>query len=250
MGGKCPHGHHWDALIKTCMSCHLVCQQKHAPSKCTSYCESAQCKTLPGHHYDRLLQTCVSCTKICGRHPAECAPHCETPQTPVKTIKPTALTDLEGSTIVLYSLLALCAVLLVSSLSIAFTVFLRKCRAKPSNLGAKEANPKQKREVQPGKESGLPGGQLWQSSTDLTSSSRPIDRETDDPSPTETCVCVHCFPDLKATGLSNDRPLRAPTAYYQQTVLHRAQTQNGGAVWTGGPGGSSNGMGTTHTLSA
>lgn len=59
-----------------------------------------------------------------------------------------------------------------------------------------------------------------------TSSSRPTDREpSDDSSPTETCVCVHCFPDLKALGQGHDSPLRAPFTFYQQAVLHKAQVQ-------------------------
>lgn len=55
----------------------------------------------------------------------------------------------------------------------------------------------------------------------------PTNREpSDDATPTETCVCVHCFPDLKALGQGNDKPLREPFSFYQQTVLHQAQIQN------------------------
>lgn len=63
----------------------------------------------------------------------------------------------------------------------------------------------------------------------VTNSSRPAEREpSDDSSPTETCVCVHCFPDLKPAGQGNDGALRAPMA-----VPHRAQVQNGGPLWSG-----------------
>lgn len=53
---------------------------------------------------------------------------------------------------------------------------------------------------------------------------------SDDSSPTETCACVHCFPDLKALSQGHDRPLRAPSSPYPYPVLHRAHVQNGGPV--------------------
>lgn len=53
---------------------------------------------------------------------------------------------------------------------------------------------------------------------------------SDDSSPTETCVCVHCFPDLKALSQGHDRPLRAPFPLYPHPVLHRGHVQNGGPV--------------------
>lgn len=73
-------------------------------------------------------------------------------------------------------------------------------------------------------------------STDfVTKSSLPTDREpSNDSSPTETCVCVHCFPDLKALGQGHDRPPKAPLSFYPQAVLHRAQIQNGEPLWTEG----------------
>lgn len=73
-------------------------------------------------------------------------------------------------------------------------------------------------------------------STDfVTKLSHPTAREaSDDSSPTETCMCVHCFPDLKALGQGNDRPPRAPFSFYPQAVLHRAQVQKGEPVWTEG----------------
>lgn len=67
----------------------------------------------------------------------------------------------------------------------------------------------------------------------VTNLSRPTDREpSDDSSPTETCVCVHCFPDLKALGQGHDSPLRAPFTFYQQAVLQKAQIQKEAALWT------------------
>lgn len=69
----------------------------------------------------------------------------------------------------------------------------------------------------------------------VTNLSHPTDHEpSDDSSPTETCVCVHCFPDLKALGQGNDRPPKAPFSFYPQPVLHRAQIQKGGPHQTEG----------------
>ncbi|KAA8581069.1 tumor necrosis factor receptor superfamily member 13B [Etheostoma spectabile] len=246
MGGGCHGGHYCDALLKKCIGCQMQCKQPHIIPKCTSYCESAHCKALLGHYYDALLKTCVRCTKICGSHPAECSQHCQkvsfpsTPQapTPHMTTKKllvevpshvpnsrgtSGLTALEDSTILFYSLLALCMLLLFSSLSLASAVLLRRARAKTSKPGPKEANYNLESVVQQGQEVGRPG----QGSKDFVpDSNRTRDREpSNDSLPTETCVCVHCFPDLKGLGQGNDRPPRAPFSFYQQPVLHR------GPVW-------------------
>eukprot|EP00064_Thunnus_orientalis_P015004 superscaffoldBa00002704_g15053 len=144
-------------------------------------------------------------------------------------------TALDDSTVLLYSLLAVCMVLLLSSLSLALAVFLRGARAKTTKQGPKAANHSQERVIQPGQEVGLLSGQLERSSKDfVTNSSRPTDRDPlEDSSPTETCVCVHCFPDLTALGQGNDRPLRAPYSFNQQAVPLQAQIQNGRPSCTG-----------------
>uniref|UniRef100_A0A4W6CUM1 TNFR-Cys domain-containing protein n=1 Tax=Lates calcarifer TaxID=8187 RepID=A0A4W6CUM1_LATCA len=218
MGGRCHEGWYWDALVKRCITCQQQCESPPIHARCTSYCESAQCKKLPGRHYDGLLKTCIICAEVCGRHPAECSQHCQSEGLPVPTLA------LEDPTVLLYSLLALCMVLLFSSLSLTLAVFLRGSRAKTSKPGPKEASQNQERLVQPGKEVRLPVGHLGQTSKDfVTSPSCPTDREpSEDTSPTETCVCVHCFPDLKALGQGNDRPPRAPFSFYQQAVLPTA----------------------------
>ncbi|KAG7226601.1 hypothetical protein INR49_003758 [Caranx melampygus] len=204
---------------------------------CLPALESAHCKALPGHYYDVLLKKCMRCTEICGKHPAECSQHCQMPSA------------LEDTTVLLYSLLAVCVVLLFSSLFLTLAVFLRGSRAKRSKAGPKTAYHNQESAVQPGEEVGLPGNHQRQSSkapacslpslsTDYITRSR-----SNDSSPTETCVCVHCFPDLKPLSQSNDRLLREP-------VLPRVQTQNGGGpLWTennhhasGGPKGGSSEM--------
>ncbi|XP_029312295.1 tumor necrosis factor receptor superfamily member 13B [Cottoperca gobio] len=221
MDGRCPAGQYWDALLKNCISCDQICKQKHIISRCTSHCESASCKALPGHYYDLLLKKCVRCAKVCGRHPAECSQLCHTPSPPVTTntllVEVTShVQNPRDSTVLLYSLLALCMMLLLSSLSLAFAVLLRGARAKSFNRGAKEANQHQESVGQRGQEVGRPG----------KSSEEP----SYDSSPTETCVCVYCFPDLKALGHGNNKPLREPL--YQQPDLQRAQIEKRGPVWT------------------
>lgn len=209
MEDSCADGQFWDPLTRLCINCRSVCEQERVYSRCISYCESAHCKTLPGHYYDVLLKKCMRCTEICGKHPAECSQHCQMPSA------------LEDSTILLYSLLALCVVLLFSSLFLTLAVFLRGSRTRSSKAGPKKAYHKQETTIQPGEEVGLPGNQLRQSPKDYVTRSR-----SNDSSPTETCVCIHCFPDLKPLSQSNDRLLREP-------VLPRVQTQNGGPLWTG-----------------
>ncbi|XP_044194499.1 tumor necrosis factor receptor superfamily member 13B [Thunnus albacares] len=264
MGGSCPEGEYEDALVKRCLPCHMVCHQSQINSKCNNYCVSARCKALPGRFYDMLLRKCVTCHEVCGGHPPECSPHCQSlssherttklpitsaPSRPVTTkkllIKLTShipnsrglevSTALDDSTVLLYSLLAVCMVLLLSSLSLALAVFLRGARAKTTKQGPKAANHSQERVIQPGQEVGLLSGQLERSSKDfVTNSSRPTDREPlEDSSPTETCVCVHCFPDLTALGQGNDRPLRAPYSFNQQAVPLQTQIQNGRPSCTG-----------------
>ncbi|XP_070847282.1 tumor necrosis factor receptor superfamily member 13B [Chaetodon trifascialis] len=240
-------GHYYDGLLKKCVGCDEVCGRH--PAECSQHCKmSAGCKAEPGHYYDGLLKKCVRCDEVCGRHPAECSQHCKTASPPPVTTKKLLVgvsshlsyskmsTAIEDSTILLYPLLAVCMLLLLLSLSLALVVFLRGSRAKLSKPGPKEANQNRDCVVQMGQEVGQSGCQPGHSSTDFaTTVSHPTDREaSDDSSPTETCVCVHCFPDLKALGHGNDRPLRAPFPLYPQAALHRDQIQNGGPAWTKG----------------
>ncbi|XP_059180619.1 tumor necrosis factor receptor superfamily member 13B [Centropristis striata] len=241
MGRSCHSGQYWDALLQQCFGCHTVCKHQPVISRCSSYCESAACKARPGHYFDVLLKRCVRCADVCGRHPADCSQHCQ--RTPPVTTKKLLVqvtshmqnsggisvpTALEDSTIVLYSLMALCIVLLFSSLSLAMAVLLRMARAKNSDSGPEEADHNMTNLVQPGQEVGGLGQNDF-----LTNSNGTTDREpSHDSSPTETCICVHCFPDMKAKDQGNDRPQRTPSSFYQQPFLHRALIQNGGPVWT------------------
>ncbi|XP_062299164.1 tumor necrosis factor receptor superfamily member 13B [Scomber scombrus] len=221
----CPEGEYRDPLVKSCMSCRAVCMKPQIIPRCNRYCESEHCKSQPGNYYDGLLKKCVRCSQVCGRHPAECFQLCQ------KNSKGFVVsTALEDPTIVLYSLLGLCMVLLLSSLSLALAVLIRGGKAKKSKQVPKAANHTQELLVQPGQEVGQQGFQPERRSKDcVPNSSLPTYREPlEDSSPTETCVCVHCFPDLTALSQSNDRPLRAPFSFYQQAVPQRPQVQKGG----------------------
>ncbi|KAL6094671.1 tnfrsf13b [Pungitius sinensis] len=232
MGERCRPGYYWDALIRECIGCQAVCEPPQVVARCASYCESARCKARGGHYYDMLLKKCVRCAEVCGGHPAECSQHCHSISTPTPRVTTKTLlvqggapAALEDSTIVLYSLLALSMMLLCTSLSLAFVVLMRRARAKTSDPGTKGAN-----QQQPGQNVGQPEGRP----KDLvTNSKATTDREPPyDPSPTETCACVHCFPDLKSLSHGNDRPPAGPFSFYQQAVLHQSAVSQRGPVWT------------------
>uniref|UniRef100_A0A3B5K825 TNFR-Cys domain-containing protein n=1 Tax=Takifugu rubripes TaxID=31033 RepID=A0A3B5K825_TAKRU len=204
MASECRSGQYWDILIKRCMHCDTECKRKPIIPRCKTYCQSAQCKAQPGHYYDGLLRKCLMCTEICGRHPAECWEHCRSEYQPSRSrltgrnAGQIVVTRLEEPTLLLYPLLAVSLVLLVSSLSLALVVFLKGSR----NSRSKEFN-----------------------------SDHPTSYDqSDDSSPTETCVCVHCFPDLKALSHGHDMSLRAPFSLYP--VFQRAQVKNGGPLQT------------------
>ncbi|XP_039643124.1 tumor necrosis factor receptor superfamily member 13B [Perca fluviatilis] len=229
MAGSCRGGQYWDGLLKGCIGCQTQCNKPHVIPKCTSYCESAHCKALLGHYYDRLLKICVRCAKICGSHPPECSQHCQkvslpstprAPTPPVTTKKLlvevtshvpnsrgiSGLTALEDSTILLYSLLGVCYSL---AYNLGNSLLSEKRKPQTNNTAGPQGQDVSRKRRQRSKDF-------------VTNSNRTRDREPSyDSIPTETCVCVHCFPDLKALGQGNDRPLRAPFSFYQQPFLHR-----------------------------
>ncbi|XP_056882152.1 tumor necrosis factor receptor superfamily member 13B isoform X1 [Takifugu flavidus] len=214
MASECRSGQYWDILIKRCMHCDTECKREPIMSRCKIYCQSAQCKAQPGHYYDGLLRKCLMCTEICGRHPAECWEHCRTDVITTTITSPVlesrVVTRLEEPTLLLYPLLAVSLVLLVSSLSLALVVFLKGSRNSRS------------------KECAVP---LCQEVSQPVNSDHPTSYDqSDDSSPTETCVCVHCFPDLKALSHGHDMSLRAPFSLYP--VFQRAQVKNGGPLQT------------------
>uniref|UniRef100_UPI003AAC5141 tumor necrosis factor receptor superfamily member 13B n=1 Tax=Centroberyx gerrardi TaxID=166262 RepID=UPI003AAC5141 len=240
MGGGCPEGEFLDSLVQQCVRCHMICQRPDKDARCIKYCVSAKCKELSGHYYDRLLLKCVSCAKICGRHPVECSQHCPTRPPPSTAVNPlvevTVRTptsrgrSVPDSAILIYSLLAVSVVLLLSSLCVAFAVFLRKARARTSRPGPAATKQAQEGAVKLGQEVGQHG---WSSKGFLTDSNICHPTEPAGNScPTETCVCVHCFPDLRAPNQGDERLLGPPFSFYQQAVLQRAKPQEGEPLWT------------------
>uniref|UniRef100_A0A3Q1GAY4 TNF receptor superfamily member 13B n=1 Tax=Acanthochromis polyacanthus TaxID=80966 RepID=A0A3Q1GAY4_9TELE len=230
MGGNCPEGQYLDNLLRRCMDCNRECGKPYLPPRCTSYCESALCKALPGQYYDLLLKKCIKCKEICGQHTPECSQHCQITSHVSISRRPTWLGD---HNILLYSLLGVCLILLLSSLSLALAVFLRGDKTKSSKPRPSEGTRrKPKCAVQQRQKFGLPS-KLPSLFTDYpTTSCCPTNRDpSDDSSPTETCICIHCFPDLKALGQCNNRPPRAPFTFNQEAVLQRAQIQKGGSLW-------------------
>ncbi|XP_057683061.1 tumor necrosis factor receptor superfamily member 13B [Corythoichthys intestinalis] len=216
MGAKCPAGEHWDRLIKKCLPCHLMCQQPPLIT-CTEYCALADCKTLPGHYYDELIRKCVRCADACGKHPAECFQYCHPPVTTKKLLievtpqLPNALQiPLEESTVLFYTLLALCIGLLLSSLSLALLVFLRRSRAemKPQRVVVKRGQGDVER-----------GGHPDHRSKHFMAHAVCASKPSGESRPTETCVCVQCYPEPSTS--------RMPLTYNQQPVFSTvSQMQN------------------------
>lgn len=157
---------------------------------------------------------------------------------------------LEDPNLLLYPLLAITLVLLFSSLSLALVVLLRSPRTLAVNAQSKEVKRDWECVVQLCEE-GSPPGQCSGGRNELTmrprllvhgwcvhsfpdfagKSRQPTSYDlSDDSSPTETCVCVHCFPDMKTLSQGHDRALRAPSSLYSYPVLHRAHVRNGGSV--------------------
>ncbi|XP_054623587.1 tumor necrosis factor receptor superfamily member 13B isoform X2 [Dunckerocampus dactyliophorus] len=219
MGATCPTGQYWDSLVKKCVPCKIMCQQPLVITRCSNYCVLADCKTLPGHYYDGLLRKCVTCADVCGRHPAECSQHCNNLSVPVTTknflVKVTSHLpnskglSAEDSTVLIYSLLVVCLGLLLSSLSFALVVFLRGSRAR--TILHRELVAKRGQGV----------GQRGPKDCVAHPSGA-----ADESIPTETSVCVHCFPDFTAVGSDNKKPHRAPLMHYQQDVLNHARMQH------------------------
>uniref|UniRef100_A0A667XWS0 TACI cysteine-rich domain-containing protein n=1 Tax=Myripristis murdjan TaxID=586833 RepID=A0A667XWS0_9TELE len=224
MGRSCPEGQYWDGLVTDCVGCQTVCQQPHKHVRCNKFCLSAECKAMPGHYYDNLLRKCMRCADICGGHPAEFPrkPTLAAVQKPaIEAVSPAptsrgrpVLTAPPHPTILLYSLLALCMVLLLSALCVALAVCWRRARVKTSRQGPRATDP-----GRGAREAGEPG----QSPTDRLMDSSILRRTepNDDSTPTETCVCVHCFPDPRAPNQADERPLGLPFSFYQQALLHQ-----------------------------
>ncbi|CAB1311953.1 unnamed protein product [Coregonus sp. 'balchen'] len=214
MGLGCSEGYFWDGLVRKCLTCQMVCQQPHRHLRCIEYCVSLGCKAVPGQYYDRLLKKCLRCAAVCGNHPSECSNQCQTQQPALiailRPVDGNAFQNhttrggylprgLPNSVILVYSLLGLCLALLLLTLSVALLVLLRRARAMGPRPGATQNSHTQDCLMDPS----LP--QLNSVTASRSSS------------PTETCVCVHCFPDLGVPG-RGEKKQRPPLTLYQQAV--------------------------------
>ncbi|CAG5909825.1 unnamed protein product [Menidia menidia] len=145
------------------------------------------------------------------------------------------LTKTDDFSILLYSLLAVSMLLVFISLALALVAFLKGRRAKLRSTEPMEA-PQNRPNcvVQPITKLDIPVGLATMSPNDIQTSpgSPPNCEQPDDSSPTETCVCVHCFPDLRTLGQDSQRPLRGPYSFYQQAVLHKANIPKSEPVCT------------------
>ncbi|XP_061822126.1 tumor necrosis factor receptor superfamily member 13B isoform X1 [Nerophis lumbriciformis] len=220
MGAACPAGQYWDSLVKTCLPCNIMCQQPLVVTRCTDYCALADCTTLPGHYYDALLKKCVTCSDVCGRHPTQCHQHCEALSVPVTSKNvlvrvpshlpnPSGL-SVEDSSVLVYSLMALCMGLLLASLSVALAIFLRRSKARRSTDQERVNKACQ--------------GVAERGPRDCVAR---LSGAADGTRPTETSVCVHCFPDF--TAVDDERLHRDPLTH---DVLNHTRIQHQRPLWT------------------
>ncbi|XP_029540419.1 tumor necrosis factor receptor superfamily member 13B-like [Oncorhynchus nerka] len=238
MGFGCPEGHFWDGLVRKCLTCQMVCQQPHHHLRCIEYCVSLGCKAVPGQYYDRLLKKCLTCAVVCGNHPSECSHQCQTQQPDLSaTLRPvdgtvfqnpttkggSLLSGVPNSVILVYSLLGFCLALLLLTLSLALLVLLRRASARGPRPGATQSSPTQGRGSQEAQE---PNQHSKSSKDNLMDPSLPkLNSVTAgrSSSPIETCVCVHCFPDLRVPG-RGEKQQRPHLTLYQQAVSQDLHT--------------------------
>ncbi|XP_010863669.1 tumor necrosis factor receptor superfamily member 13B isoform X2 [Esox lucius] len=240
MGLGCPEGHFWDGLVRVCVTCQMVCQQPHQHYRCTEYCVSQRCKADPGQFYDRLLKKCMRCAVVCGSHPSECEDQC---QTQLPALTPTLrITDesvlqktntrggslpkgLPNSAIMVYSALGLCLALLLLTMSGAMLVLLRARRRGPQPGATRrkqtQGHGDQPEGQQPNKHSQSSEASSVPSLDCLPGQSLPrgnhVTAAGRSSCPTETCVCVHCFPDLRVPGRW-EKQHKPPLTIYHQAV--------------------------------
>ncbi|KAJ0060289.1 hypothetical protein NL108_007793 [Boleophthalmus pectinirostris] len=259
MAKGCSSAQFWDSLLNTCMPCHLICHKQDIISRCKKFCVISQCNERVQHYYDGLLKTCARCPEKCTDQNDGCPRNCLKRTTtaaarrmtlppaganahstldpnivlypkrtttaaarriitkPVQTLPPTGVTThntVDPGTLVpdilLYSFWALCSVLVLTSLAVALRVILKETKSRSAKTGDKRA------QVALNMDMVLP-----QEETQLRC----------DPSdcsiPTENCVCVHCFPDLKS--MDQDCPIIVARSN-QETA---PEVQHAGDEWAG-----------------
>ncbi|KAM4623504.1 uncharacterized protein tnfrsf13b isoform 2-T2 [Polymixia lowei] len=213
MTEDCPAGRYWDLLVKACLPCNRTCKDPHISVTCRDFCVYANCKEVPGHYYDRLLKRCMVCSELCGSHPAECSHVCMGQPTP--STLPAQNPAVETPAILM---LAMCAMLMLSTLSLALVVIWRRPRARPTKPGPAVDNRPQADVSQVAQEVNHPR----QSSRDCVvdpGAFQPTDPQpASESSPTETCECAHCFPDIRVPSWGEERSQRPPFSICQESV--------------------------------
>ncbi|XP_016141607.1 tumor necrosis factor receptor superfamily member 13B [Sinocyclocheilus grahami] len=204
MAQSCPEGQYMDRLLRECVSCSMICHDSVIPTRCSQYCVAWRCKAVSGQFYDTLLKKCLKCSELCGSHPEACADACR------RAVFVTQRPDVGGSAVqlvpgrgrsvsgsalyseaLLYSLLGLCIIVLLFSLTAAFLLLLKRAKHQP---------PLDTKKQQPNKHG--------QSSEDSLMA-RADEESPERPRATETCVyCFSEHTDALQTHSEKSRALR------------------------------------------
>ncbi|XP_051958104.1 tumor necrosis factor receptor superfamily member 13B [Xyrauchen texanus] len=201
---SCPEGQYLDMLVQKCVPCSMVCHEPDILKRCSEYCVRWRCKAVSGQFYDTLLKKCFKCSELCGSHPSACSEACKSTDAAAVTQRPigVSLFTTRGRSVsraelyseaLLYSMLGMCIVVLMCTLTAAILVLLKRAKGHQQLEDTKNQQP----------------NKHGQSSKDsLMARAEDVSQEgsvnQDRPKATETCV--YCF-----SGHT-----RAPHMLYQQ----------------------------------
>ncbi|XP_051523269.1 tumor necrosis factor receptor superfamily member 13B [Myxocyprinus asiaticus] len=194
MAQRCPQGQYLDMLVQKCMSCSMVCHKPVILTRCSEYCVTWRCKAVSGQFYDTLLKKCFKCSELCGSHPSACSEACKNAaavtQRPIG-VSAVQLFTTRGRSVsraelyseaLLYSLLGMCIVVLMCTLTAAIMVLLKRAKGHQQQEDTKNQQPN--KHGQSSKDS------LMARAEDVSQEGSVIQ---DRPKATETCV--YCFSD-------------------------------------------------------
>ncbi|KAK1164743.1 hypothetical protein AOXY_G15133 [Acipenser oxyrinchus oxyrinchus] len=195
--GSCQDSEYWDSLVRTCILCKDMCDQRIIKAKCTPVCEALRCTNTAGSYYDTLLRKCISCAEVCGQHPVQCGAACQgdtATAAAAPSVWPPMRTALElqptrmGRPVLehyhaalIYSLLGVCLSVLLCTLSLAVFMMLRKREEPCPRKKASGHTPASSKACL--MESGSLQGSLSGRGT-----------------PEAVGTCGYCFPELAGTG--------------------------------------------------
>uniref|UniRef100_A0A672MC12 TACI cysteine-rich domain-containing protein n=1 Tax=Sinocyclocheilus grahami TaxID=75366 RepID=A0A672MC12_SINGR len=144
MAQSCPEGQYMDRLLRECVSCSMICHDSVIPTRCSQYC--GKCKAVSGQFYDTLLKKCLKCSELCGSHPEASVFVTQRPDVGGSAVQlvPGRGRSVSGSALyseaLLYSLLGLCIIVLLFSLTAAFLLLLKRAKHQPP-LDTKKQQP-------------------------------------------------------------------------------------------------------------